>query len=99
MHPSDLPFIGKVHSDILSIKDAPKFHAESDRTGTLEIFPKYQEGLKGIAEVRPSLSSAGSIRQTGTPCKSTRAGISQEACTVCLLPAAPCGPIPLPFPS
>jgi tRNA-Thr(GGU) m(6)t(6)A37 methyltransferase TsaA len=49
MHPPQLHFIGKVHSDILTIKDAPKFHAESNRTGTLEIYPQYQEGLKGIA--------------------------------------------------
>ena len=47
MHPSDLPFIGKVHSDILSIKDAPKFHAESDRTGTLEIFPQIPRRAEG----------------------------------------------------
>lgn len=48
MHPPELRFIGKVHSDIHSIKDAPKFHAESDRTGSLEIYPEYEDGLKGI---------------------------------------------------
>lgn len=49
MHPPELHFIGTVHSDILTIKDAPKFYAESDRTGTLEIYPQYLEGLQGIA--------------------------------------------------
>ena len=48
MHSPELRFIGKVHNDILTIKDAPKFHAESDRVGTLEIYPQYQEGLQGI---------------------------------------------------
>ena len=43
-----LHIIGTVHSDILRIEDAPKFHAESDQTGTLEILPEYQEGLDGI---------------------------------------------------
>ncbi|WPD23470.1 MAG: tRNA (N6-threonylcarbamoyladenosine(37)-N6)-methyltransferase TrmO [Candidatus Electrothrix scaldis] len=49
MHLPELHFIGKVHSDIHNLKDAPKFHAESGRTGTLEIYPQYQDGLKGIA--------------------------------------------------
>ena len=48
MHPPELHFIGTVHSDIHSIKDAPKFHATSDCTGFLKIYPEYQEGLKGI---------------------------------------------------
>ncbi len=43
-----LHIIGTVHSDILRIEDAPKFHAESDRIGTLEILPEYQEGLDGV---------------------------------------------------
>ncbi|MCI5222109.1 MAG: tRNA (N6-threonylcarbamoyladenosine(37)-N6)-methyltransferase TrmO [Candidatus Electrothrix sp. AR4] len=49
MQQPELKFIGTVHSDILRLEDAPKFHAESNRTGTLEIFPQYQEGLDGIA--------------------------------------------------
>ncbi len=49
MQQPELHFIGKVHSDILRIEDAPKFHAESERTGTLEIYPQYQQGLDGIA--------------------------------------------------
>ncbi|MCI5209792.1 MAG: tRNA (N6-threonylcarbamoyladenosine(37)-N6)-methyltransferase TrmO [Candidatus Electrothrix sp. ATG2] len=48
MHHPELHFIGTVHSDIHSIKDAPKFHATSNRTGFLEIYPEYQKGLKGI---------------------------------------------------
>ena len=48
----ELEFIGKVHSDIHSTKDAPKFHTESDRIGTLEIYPHYQKGLQGIAAGR-----------------------------------------------
>jgi len=43
-----LHIIGTVHSDILRIEDAPKFHAESDRIGTLEILPQYKEGLDGV---------------------------------------------------
>ena len=41
-------FIGRVNNDILSLAEAPKGYDESDRTGYLEIFPEYQEGLEGI---------------------------------------------------
>jgi len=43
-----LQIIGKLHGDITSRDDAPKNYSESDRTGTLEIFPQYQDGLDGI---------------------------------------------------
>lgn len=43
-----LQFIGVLHGDIASRQDAPKNYDESQRIGTLEIFPKYQEGLAGI---------------------------------------------------
>jgi len=44
-----LQVIGILHGDITSREDAPKNYDESDRTGTLEIFPEYQEGLDGIS--------------------------------------------------
>ena len=37
-----------LHGDITSREDAPKNYDESERTGTLEIFPEYQDGLAGI---------------------------------------------------
>ena len=43
-----LQFIGVLHGDITSRADAPKNFDESDRTGTLEIYPQFQEGLDGI---------------------------------------------------
>ncbi|SDP71126.1 tRNA (N6-threonylcarbamoyladenosine(37)-N6)-methyltransferase TrmO [Desulforhopalus singaporensis] len=43
-----LQVIGVLHGDITSREDAPKNYDESERTGTLEIFPKYQDGLDGI---------------------------------------------------
>ena len=43
-----LRIIGMLHGDIMSRDDAPKNFDESDRTGTLEIFPEYLEGLDGI---------------------------------------------------
>jgi tRNA (adenine37-N6)-methyltransferase len=49
MQQPDLRFIGIVHGDILRPEDAPPFYDESDRTGTLEIYPEYQDGLLGIA--------------------------------------------------
>jgi tRNA (adenine37-N6)-methyltransferase len=50
MDQPELQIIGVLHGDIESIEDAPKYFDESDRTGTLEIFPEYLEGLDGIAE-------------------------------------------------
>ena len=43
-----LKIIGVVHNDIRSLGEAPKGYDESDRTGYLEIFPQYREGLEGI---------------------------------------------------
>ncbi len=43
-----LRIIGILHSDISSLEDAPKNFNESDRVGTLEIYPEYREGLEGI---------------------------------------------------
>ena len=43
-----LRIIGMLHGDIMSRDDAPKNFDISDRTGTLEIFPEYQDGLDGI---------------------------------------------------
>ena len=44
-----LQIIGILHSDIVSREDAPKNYDESDRSGSLEIYPEYLEGLDGIA--------------------------------------------------
>jgi tRNA-Thr(GGU) m(6)t(6)A37 methyltransferase TsaA len=48
MEQPKLQFIGVLHGDIMSREDAPKNFDESDRVGTLEIYPEYQEGLEGI---------------------------------------------------
>ena len=45
----ELHIIGVLHCDIRTLADAPKSYDKSDRSGTLEIFPEYQEGLDGIA--------------------------------------------------
>lgn len=44
-----LHIIGVLHGDITRLEDAPKYYDESQRVGTLEIFPQYLEGLEGIA--------------------------------------------------
>jgi L-fuculose-phosphate aldolase len=49
MEAPELLIIGVLHGDIKSRADAPKNFDESERVGTLEIFPEYQEGLDGIA--------------------------------------------------
>ena len=43
-----LSIIGTTRSDITRLEDAPKNYDISDRTGTLEIDPRYAEGLDGI---------------------------------------------------
>ncbi len=43
-----LHIIGILHGDIMNNEDAPKNFDESDRVGTLEIYPEYQDGLDGI---------------------------------------------------
>lgn len=48
MEHATLQFIGVVHGDITSLDEAPKNFSESDRVGTLEIYPQYQAGLAGI---------------------------------------------------
>ena len=44
----ELTIIGLVSSDIHSLGEAPKGYDESDRTGYLEIFPEFRQGLEGI---------------------------------------------------
>jgi len=48
MEPAILKFVGKLYGDIKSRADAPKNFDESERVGTLEIYPEFQEGLDGI---------------------------------------------------
>jgi tRNA (adenine37-N6)-methyltransferase len=48
MEQTKLQFIGVLHGDIRSRAEAPKNFDESDRVGTLEIYPEFQEGLDGI---------------------------------------------------
>jgi L-fuculose-phosphate aldolase len=43
-----LTAIGVVNSDIQNLEEAPKGYDESFRTGYLEIFSEYREGLEGI---------------------------------------------------
>lgn len=40
--------IGVVHGDITALDEAPKNYSISEHTGTLEIDPRYAEGLDGI---------------------------------------------------
>jgi len=49
MEQAKLQFIGVLHGDISSCENAPKNFDESERAGTLEIYPQYQDGLDGIA--------------------------------------------------
>jgi len=49
MEQAKVTFIGILHGDITSFEDAPKNFDESERVGTLEIYPEYQEGLDGIS--------------------------------------------------
>lgn len=48
MEQAELQFIGVLHGDIRSRAEAPKNFDESDRIGTLEIYPEFQEGIDGI---------------------------------------------------
>jgi len=48
MNQAALEFIGVLHGDISDRGDAPKNYSESDRVGTIEIYPQYQDGLDGI---------------------------------------------------
>ena len=43
-----LTVIGLAHSDIRTLGEAPKGYDESDRTGHLEIFEEFLEGLEGV---------------------------------------------------
>ena len=45
---AQLNFIGILHGDIQSRRDAPKNFDESDHVGTLEIYPQYKAGLERI---------------------------------------------------
>ncbi|MBM9536634.1 tRNA (N6-threonylcarbamoyladenosine(37)-N6)-methyltransferase TrmO [Desulfobulbus alkaliphilus] len=44
----ELRCIGVLHGDITTCEDAPKNFDISNRKGTLEIYPEYQQGLDGI---------------------------------------------------
>lgn len=50
--PTKTPFtadpIGVVHCRLRSKAEAPRNYSESTETGTLEIYPGYREGLKGL---------------------------------------------------
>lgn len=49
MEQPSLQIIGLLHGDIKQLEDAPKNFSESDRVGTIEIFPQYLDGLEGIS--------------------------------------------------
>ena len=40
--------IGILHGDMTNPEEVPKNFTESEKMGTLEIYPEYQEGLAGI---------------------------------------------------
>ncbi len=41
-------YIGIVHSALTELKDVPSFYSGSDKVGSLEIYPEYQEALDGV---------------------------------------------------
>ena len=43
MEQANVQFIGVLHGDIHSREDAPKNFDESERVGTLEIYPQFQQ--------------------------------------------------------
>lgn len=47
--PITLTPIGLMHCDLRDPAEAPKNYTESSFTGVLEIFPDYEDGLKGVA--------------------------------------------------
>lgn len=49
MEQPQLHIIGTLHGDITRCDDAPKNYSESNRVGTIEVFPQYAQGLQGIA--------------------------------------------------
>jgi len=49
MKQATLQFIGVLHGDITSREDAPRNFDVSERVGTLEIYPEYQDALEGIS--------------------------------------------------
>jgi tRNA (adenine37-N6)-methyltransferase len=49
MEQPSLQIIGLLHGDIQKLEDAPKNFSESDKVGTIEIFPQYLDGLDGIS--------------------------------------------------
>ncbi len=48
MKEATIRFIGVLRGDITDLADTPKMYTESSRTGTLEIYPQYRDGLDGI---------------------------------------------------
>ncbi len=48
MKETTIRFIGVLRGDITDLADTPKMYTESSRTGTLEIYPQYRDGLDGI---------------------------------------------------
>jgi tRNA (adenine37-N6)-methyltransferase len=48
MEQPSLHIIGMLHGDITCREDAPCNYTESQRMGTLEVYPEYLEGLDGI---------------------------------------------------
>ncbi|MEE4241582.1 MAG: tRNA (N6-threonylcarbamoyladenosine(37)-N6)-methyltransferase TrmO [Desulfopila sp.] len=49
MQQPSLHIIGILHGDIRKLEDAPKNFSESDRVGTIELYPEYLDGLDGIS--------------------------------------------------
>jgi tRNA-Thr(GGU) m(6)t(6)A37 methyltransferase TsaA len=44
----EIKFIGKIHSDLKSIKDCPLLESENAPKAVVEIFPEFVEGIKDI---------------------------------------------------
>ena len=91
--------IGVLHGDIETIEDAPKNFSISDRTGTLEIFPEYLDGLDGIEAGQTIVVLFWLDRARRDVLKVYPRGDRSRGCAGCSPPAARCGPTPSPSPT
>ena len=46
--PINITPIGLIHCQLQTVGDTPKNFTESEQTGTLEVFPEYQEAMAGL---------------------------------------------------
>ncbi len=93
----ELQIVGVLHGDITSREDAPKNYSESERVGSLEIFPEYEEALDGIAAGQTIVVLFWLHQAARDVLKVHPRGTGQNPFTVFLPPAAPSGQTRLRF--